>query len=127
LKVANRLSVVDWQQRFDSLYLDDELVFNDEVEAIGTLQPHAFVHDGNGNLAAKSQTTQGQLMNERTLIDRLEEPGSELTMDLYQGADHGSRAIYKIKSFVAPSCLRVFVFHALSIAVSQQGLRKIDR
>jgi hypothetical protein len=78
---------MDRQQAFDRFNLNDELTLHDEVEAVATRQPHAFVCNRQGLLTFEVQPMKGQLMSEKLLVCRLEQARPNRSLNLNARTD----------------------------------------
>ena len=76
---------MDWQEFLDRFEFHNELVFNDKVYAVATIQLNAFVRNWKRALTLKSDTRKTQLATETFLISRLEQPWAEGFVNLYAG------------------------------------------
>ena len=73
--------MVNGQDSFDALQLDDELVFDNQVDTIDTIQPQTAVCEGQGHLSAELETVARQLLFEAVSVRMFKESGTERTMD----------------------------------------------
>ncbi len=61
-----------FDQAFHALDLDDDTIFDDQIESIPALKAHSLVHDWYGHLLSKTNATTKQFIGEAALIYRLE-------------------------------------------------------
>jgi hypothetical protein len=89
LQVAEELGLVDGNDLVDGLQLNGDGVFDNEVEAVATLDVLAFVDDRKFHLAAVGQAAECELMRETGFIRGFEKAGAEGVVDLNGGTDDG--------------------------------------
>jgi len=58
------------QNSFNGLQLEDNLLFNDEVDSVATVQLHIFVDDGQFDLLPKTEAVEFQFVTQTSLISR---------------------------------------------------------
>ena len=90
-KVGKHLRHVDGQQPVDGLELDHELISDQQVEAVGGVQPDAPVVDVALDLAADSQPELLQLVREADLVRRFEQSWTERPVNRDCGSNHAIR------------------------------------
>jgi len=94
---------VNREERFDRLKFGNDFPINDNVRPKGFIKPNAIVHDVHRLLTVCSQPSLFQLVSHYYFVNRFEEPGTELRMNMK------SRVQYLLCDFVfghasAPSC-----------------------
>jgi len=79
---------VDRGEAIDGLELDDEGVFDHEVEAVATGDEVATVRDGERHLLGDAESGVFELPGEAGAVGGLEEAGTECTVNGDGGADY---------------------------------------
>ena len=87
-QVRDHLRVVDGQQPVDTLDLDDERIFDDQVEPVAAFELRPLVLERHGSLAFEPKPEHPELVGDTVLVRRLEQPGPQVSMHLDAGADH---------------------------------------
>jgi hypothetical protein len=78
---------VDRQQFFDTLDLDDDAFFDDEIDAIRSWELHAFVCHWQADLVLKLQTDSPEFETETSVVCALEESRTQRAMNLHRRTD----------------------------------------
>src|SRR5437870_2856578 len=99
--------------------VDDDLLFDQEVEPIAAVERHALVRDGQRHLATKGNASKLQLMRQAELIGRLEQARSQMAVNLDAGTDDGVRTIRE------PFSLSVFLCHPRCSVRPNEELRPL--
>jgi hypothetical protein len=87
LEISKQLCVVDWQEVLDAFQFENDFILNDEVQSIPAIQLYAFVFDGQGHLALKSQPTEVEFVTQTLLISRLEKAWTKRPMHFDGGSN----------------------------------------
>jgi hypothetical protein len=80
-QIRENLSQMNVVERFHSFYLNDNLVFNEQINPIATIQSYFSVNNWKSFLLLHVQARISQLMKQTRLICRLEETGAKFAMN----------------------------------------------
>ncbi|MGB7600223.1 MAG: hypothetical protein WBM24_07960 [Candidatus Sulfotelmatobacter sp.] len=73
---------MDWNDLLHGLQFDDDLIIDDQIYLVSTIELQAFVRNGEVDLAFKGQSAKVQFMAEALFVGRFKQPGSGLAVDL---------------------------------------------
>jgi hypothetical protein len=116
-QIRNDLRGVHRLDLSDGLHLYDQPIFDDEVDAIGTVDFDPLVGDRNGALPFESKVPQLELTRKARAVCRLEQAWPELPMNLDASPNGLPRKIQK------SSRLRAFLLHSSGSHHAQTQLR----
>ena len=75
------------EQPLYRLDFDDQAAFHHEVKAIAAVEVKAFAPQRNRDLTLNAKSTQAQLVRQAVLVGRLQQPGTDVTVDFDAGGD----------------------------------------
>ena len=84
------------QDALDRLHLDDELLFDEQIDPVHAAEPVSLEYDGKLNLPLDLNARPAQYQGETFVVGRLEQPSAEALMDVDCRADSDARDVVVI-------------------------------
>src|SRR5258706_12753765 len=87
LQVSEQLGLVEGQQGFQGLQLDDYRVAHHEIRAKSAVNLNALVRDGNSDLLGEGQSLHLKFPQEAWPVDALQQTGAALAVQFHPATD----------------------------------------
>ena len=84
LQIGQKLLLVGIADPLNGLQLDDHFALDNDVCPEAFVETHAPAHDGNRHLAFRVEPSLPDLIQKDNLVDRLQKPWTNFTMDSYR-------------------------------------------
>ena len=85
--VGENLCLVNWQQTFDGLQLDDQPVFANQIDSKSDREIGALVFQGQRHLPFEAHSGEVEFLAHAAFVDTLEKAGAKGTMNSNGAAD----------------------------------------
>lgn len=86
--VGEQLGFVDAKQTFHALKFQKNLMVNQHIDAVTTIQPKTFVFDRQGMLCQKGNALELEFVGEALLVGRFQQPRPQIAVHFNRTADH---------------------------------------
>ncbi len=118
LQIREHLCLVNVDERFHGLDLDEHLAFNTQIHAVRGINFDSIVYDWQYHFGFDMQSILSQFVNQTDLVGSLEQARPEGRVHFEPGAENSSRDVVDFK----PSLFFLFFLCGRGQAIGERGI-----